>query len=85
MQIATLAVAKHPRKFENLVFARGQQFLAGEFRRGPQISCRARAIGADKLGAGRMQMGLVARRNLQNGGLDLGKPLLVEPGPDGLA
>ena len=82
MQIAALAVAKHPRKLENLRFARGQQFLAGEFRRGPQIPRRARAVGAGKFGARRMQMGLVAGRNLQNAGFDLGKTLLVEPGPE---
>jgi hypothetical protein len=29
-------------------------------------------------------MDLIARRNLQNGGLDLGKPLLVEPGANRL-
>jgi hypothetical protein len=28
-----------------------------------------------------MQMRLVARRDLEDGGLDLGKSLLVEPGP----
>ena len=60
----------------------GEQFLGGEFRRGPQIARRARAVAAGQFGAGRMQMGLVARRDLQDAGLDLGKALLVEPGPD---
>ena len=45
MQIATLAVAEHPREFEDLLLARGQQLLGGEFRRGPQITRRARAVG----------------------------------------
>ena len=31
-----------------------------------------------------MQMGLIARRDLQNAGLDLDKTLLVEPRPDAL-
>ena len=81
MQTATLAIAKHPGKLEDPGFTGSQQLLAGEFRRGPQIPCHALAIGADKLRARRVQMGLIARRNLQNGGFDLGKALLVEPGP----
>ncbi len=83
MQIAALAVAKHPRKLENLLLAGGQQFLGGEFRRRPQIPRGARPVGVDKFGARRMQMGLVAGGNLQNSGFDLGKTLLVEPCPDG--
>jgi len=60
MQIAALPVAKHPRKLENLLFARGQQFLAGEFRRGPQVPCRAPAIGTREVRAWRMQVDLIA-------------------------
>ena len=84
MQIAALAVAKHPGELENLLFARGQQFFSREFRRGSQVAYGARAIGAGQFRARRMQMGLITGRNLQNSGFDLGKTLLVEPSPDGL-
>src|SRR5882672_5373520 len=83
MQIATLPVAKHPRQLKYLGFASGQQFLAGEFRRCPQVPRRALATGAGKFSARRMQVGLITRRNLQDSGFDLGKTLLVEPCPDG--
>ncbi len=82
MQITTLAIAEHAGEFENLLLTRGQQFLGGEFRRGPQITNRPLAIDARKLGAGRMQMGLIAWRNLKYPGLDLDKTLFVEPRPD---
>ena len=85
MQIAALAVAEHAREFEDLCFTRGQQFLGGEFRRGAQIARRALPSAPRQFGAGRVQMGLIARRNLQDSGLDLDKTLLVEPGPDRLA
>src|ERR1700704_4917787 len=84
MQIATLPVAKHPRQLKYLGFASGQQFLAGEFRRCPQVARCALAAGAGKFRTRRMQVGLIARRNLQDTGFDLGKTLLVEPRPDGL-
>jgi len=45
MQVTPLTVAKHFREFEDFRFAGGQEFLAGEFRRGPQISRRPRTIG----------------------------------------
>ena len=61
MQIAALAVAKNPRKLKDLRLAGGEQFLAGKFRRGPQIPCRTRAVGMMKFSARRMQMGLIAR------------------------
>jgi len=60
MQIAALAVAKHPRKLEDLRLAGSEQFLAGKFRRGSEIPCRARPIGTMKFSARRMQMGLIA-------------------------
>jgi hypothetical protein len=82
MQIAAFPVAKHPRKLENFLLSGGQQFLAGEFRRRPQVPCRAPAVDAGKFRAGRMQMGLIAGGDLQNSGLDLDKALLVEPCPD---
>ena len=82
MQVAALAIAKHPRQLEDLWLTRSQQLLAGELRRGPQIPRRTLAVRPGKLGAGRMKMGLIAGGQLQNPGFDLGKTLLVEPGPD---
>src|SRR5438105_4306288 len=81
MQIAALAIAEHARELEYFGFTGGEQFLGGELRRRPQIARRAGAVAAGQFGAWRMQMRLVARRDLQDGGLDLGKTLLVEPGP----
>ena len=73
MQIAALAVAEHPRQLENPPFAGGQSFLqanSGEVRR-----YRGRASPSAPVSsvARRMQMGLVAGRDLQNAGLDLGE------------
>src|SRR4029079_928444 len=62
----------------------GEQFLGGEFRRGPQIARRACAVAADNFGAGSVQTRLAARRDLEDPGLHLGKALLVKPGPDRL-
>src|SRR5712671_5716125 len=42
----------------------------------------ARAVGTLKFGAGGVQVGLIARRYLQNPGFDFGKTLRIEPGPD---
>ena len=81
MQIAALAVAEHPRELEYLGLAGGEQFLGRELRRGPQIARRARAVAAGQFGTGRVQMGLIARRDLEDAGLDLDKSLLVEKAP----
>ena len=61
MQIAALAVAEYAREFEDLFLTCGKQFLGREFRRGAQVTRRARAVGADQFGAGSVQMRLVAR------------------------
>ena len=82
MKVAALAVAKYPRELEYPAFAGREQLLAGEFRRGPQIARGTAPIGPPKLGARRVQMSLIARRNLQNPGLDFDKTLFGEPGPD---
>src|SRR5205085_9791657 len=83
MQVAALAVAKHTRELEDFLLAGGQELLAGEFRRGAQISAHAAAIGAHELGAWCMQMSFVAGRDLQDAGLDLKESLLVEKSADG--
>ena len=85
MQIAAFPVAKHPRKLENLLLSGGQQFLAGKFRRRPQVARGAGTVGACKFGARRMQVGLIAGGDLQDSGLDLDKALLLEPCPDRLS
>src|SRR5690349_3243446 len=77
MQIAALAVAEYARELEYPGFAGGKQLLGGELRRCPQITRRAGAVAACQLGARGMQMRLVARGYLEDGGLDLGKTLLV--------
>src|SRR5579872_4388170 len=82
MQPATLAVTKNPRKFEYPLLTGGEQLLASELRRRPQVTRPAPAVGADQFRAWRMQVDLVARRYLQDSGFDLDKALFVEPGPD---
>ena len=84
MQHATLAVPKHPRELDDLLLAGHQQLLAGEFRGGAQIARGVIAGRRRKRGPGRMKVGFVARRHLQNAGFDLDKPLCVEPCPQGL-
>ena len=81
MQVAALAVAEHPCEFENPLLARRQQLLAGEFRRGPQVSAGTAAIGPHDLGPGGVQMGLVARGDLEDGGFDLNEALFGEKAP----
>ena len=81
MQVAALAVAEHPGELENPLLAGRQQLLAGEFGRGPQVSAGPAAIGPDDLGPGGVQMGLVARGDLEDGGFDLDKALLGEKAP----
>ena len=71
MQRAALAVAEHAREGEQPRLAGREQLLGGEFRRGVQIERRPRAIRRDQLGRERMQMRLVAGRDLQDRGLDL--------------
>ena len=73
VQRAALAVAKHFGEFEDARLARSQELLAGEFRRRPQIELPPRGIGFHQFGREGVQMGFVAGRNLQDGGLDLGE------------
>ena len=84
MQGPALAVAEHPREFEDAALACGEQLLAGEFRRGVEIEPRTRAGRRHELGREGMQMGLVAGRGLENGGLDLDEVLGREKLPQRL-
>jgi len=81
MQVAALAVPEHPGELEKPGLSGRQQLLAGEFRRSPQISAHTAAVGSHDLGPGGMQMGFVARRDLENGGFDLDEALLGEKSP----
>ena len=80
MQRAALAVAKHLGEFDDAALAGGQELLAGEFRRGAQIKPRRRAVRRHERGGEGMQMGLVARGNLQGAGLDLDEIPRRKPG-----
>ena len=85
IQVAALAVSIDGRKRENLPFARGQQLLAGEFRRGVKVERPARAVGRDLIGRKGMEMGLVSGRDLKGRALHLGKSFSGEIGPRRLA
>src|SRR5262249_47277217 len=82
VQVAALPIAKHPRQLEYPGFAGREQLLAGEFRRGSQVTGGAAAVRTGDFGPGGVQMGLIARRDLQDSGFDLDKALCREPGPD---
>ena len=71
MQRPALAVAEHAGEVEDPPLAGRQQLLAGEFRRGVQISGVRSPSGRHQLGREGMQMGLVAGRDLQDRRLDL--------------
>ena len=71
VQGPALAVAEHAGEGENPLLPRRQQLLAGEFRRRMQVKPARRAIWPDKVRPESGDMGLVAGRDLQNGGLDL--------------
>src|SRR4051812_23898581 len=84
MQIAAFAVAKNPGEFEDFLLACRQQLLGCKFRRGAEVTRQAPPAGLGEFGSRCMQVRLVARRNLQNSSLDLGKTQLLEPGPNHL-
>ncbi|GJE46973.1 hypothetical protein AEGHOMDF_6182 [Methylobacterium soli] len=71
VQGTALAVAEHPGEAEQARFARRQQLLAGEFRRGVQVERAPPAIRPDHLRGEGREMGLVAGGDLQGRGLDL--------------
>ncbi len=81
MEVAALTVAEHPGEFDDSGLAGGQQFLAGEFRRGPEVPGQVLARGQRQPSRGRMQVGFIARRDLQNAGFHLKEAPGLEPGP----
>ena len=83
MQRAPLAVTERAGEFEDARFARRQELLAGELRRGPQVKRLPLAAGPDQLGGEGMQMGLVAGGNLERGGFHFDEIVAGKPGPHG--
>jgi len=79
VQRAALAVAEDPRKGEEPRLASGEQLLGGEFRRGVQIESGPARVGGDELGRERVQVRLVAGRDLQDRGLGLDEVAGGEP------
>ena len=80
MQRAALAVAEHFCEFDDAAFPRGEQFLAGEFRRGAQVKRRPRPVRRHKRRGKGVQVHLVARRDLERASLDLNEILSRKPG-----
>src|SRR5262249_23535982 len=64
-------------------FAGSEQLLASDLRRGVQVAPLPGKVGCDQVCRERVQVCLVARGNLQAGGLDLDKALGLEPAADG--
>jgi len=82
VQRSALSVAPDLGEIEDPPLARRQQLLAGEFGRGVQVERRPLARRVDELGGERVQVGLVAGRDLQRRGLDLDEVALFEPLPE---
>jgi hypothetical protein len=79
VQGAALTVAENASEIEDARLAGGQQLLRREFRRGVEVEGRARAVRAEELRGEGVQVRLVAGRDLQRRGFDLGEALLPEP------
>ena len=79
VEVTPFAVAEHAREFDDSFLAGGEQLLAGEFRRRPQVALRPAAVRAGHLGMRRVQMNLVAGRHLQDAGFDLHEAMTGEP------
>src|SRR5579871_2159703 len=69
------------RQGKDLRLAGGQKLFHREFRRGVQPRLGGRAVGRRQGSAKSVQMGLVAGRGLESGGVDLNKAVGVEPAP----
>ena len=80
MQRAALAVAEHFCEFDDAGLPRGEQFLAGEFRRGAQVKRRPRPVRRHERRGKGVKMHLVAGRHLERAGLDLDEILSRKPG-----
>jgi len=82
VQRAPLAIAEYGREGEDALLAGRQQLLAGELGRGVEIKRVLGAVRIDERGAEGVQMGLIARRGLQNTRVDFDKALRLEPAAD---
>ena len=78
VQRALLAVPKDAGEIDDPPLAGGEQLLHGEFRRGVEVALEPGAAGRHQLGGEGVEMGLVARRDLQRRGLDLEEAVRVE-------
>ena len=83
VQRTPLAVAEDLGEFDDPPLARRQQLLAGKFRRGAQIEPPRSAVRGHQRRRESMQMGLVARRDLQRPGLGLDEVLRGKVAPQG--
>ena len=83
VQCPALAITEHASKIENFGLTGGEQFLAGEFRRGPQIERIPLATRPDQVRGEGMQVGLVAGRDLKGCRFDLDETGTGKPGPQG--
>ncbi len=79
VQRRAFAVAENVRQREDLRLAGGEELLHREFGRGMQPGLARHSVRADEAGAKAVQVGLVARRDLKGGGVDLDETLGVEP------
>ena len=83
MYRAALAVAEHAGEGDDLRLAGRQQLLAGEFGRGVQMHARAPAVRRRELGGEGVQVGFIARRDLQDRHLDFDEAVAGKPVPQG--
>ena len=83
VQGTALAIAPYPGEIEDLGFARRQQLLGRELRRGVQVERRAFAAHTDCFGGEGVQVSLVAGRDLQRRTLDFQEALRLEPVAEG--
>jgi hypothetical protein len=78
---AALAVPEHAREGEDAALARRQQLFHRKFRRRVQEGWRPHAVRPDDFSRKSMQMRLIARRGLQDGGLHFDEALAFEISP----
>ena len=79
VQRRPLAIAENVCESKDLRLARGDELLHREFGRCVKPCFAGRAVRADEAGAEPVQVGLVAGRGLQGGGIDLDEVLGLEP------
>jgi hypothetical protein len=83
VQGPALPVAVDPREDEEPGLARGQELLAGEFRRGVEVERHPAAVGLKRLRGKGVEVRLVAGRDLEGGRFDLDEVPVEEEAPQG--